>query len=196
MDSRGVVKYWADEPGWYEGHSFGLTHGEQVMLSATNNGKTHTIVLILISYIVLLVVAVPLFRFFYDLTVDTTELDYSVPIKIINKTNQDIIAIVFPIVTSPTIEGINKLYPTELAVKSRAEQVRIKKNSEEFTSYYLGYKVDVLTDIIIGIAVWKTSDDPNDSLFQKEPYLIKTFYDPEFKVGPDEYEHFTEFTVE
>ena len=166
------------------------------MLSATNNGKTHTTVLILISYIVLLVVAVPLFRFFHDLNVDGTEFDYSVPIKIINKTNQDIIAIVFPIVTSPTIEGINKLYPTEPEVKSRAEQVRIKKNSEGFMSYYLGYKVDVLADIIIGIAVWKTSDDPNDSLFQKEPYLIKTFYDPEFKVGPDEYEHFAELIVE
>ena len=109
---------------------------------------------------------------------------YGVPISISNKSNEAIIAIMFPVILSCE----------DAPEKKRVEQVNLERGGDKYITYYLGKETDLLKNVAIGIAVWKASED--FSHIQKEPYLVKTFYDPEFEIGPEEYEICAELIVE
>jgi hypothetical protein len=119
------------------------------------------------------------------------EFDYGIPIRLINETSDDMLVIIFPIVNSSE----------EVLEESTVKQVKLAKKSREFVSYYLGKNVN-LKNVVVCTIAWKIDSDKqkafalNEALLQGEPYLVKTFYDPKFELGPEKYGIFATLVIE
>lgn len=75
------------------------------------------------------------------------------------------------------------------------KQIILQKNSSIFATYYLGKDVD-FGHLIICMIAWKINNDTNIAILGENPYLIRTFSDPNFKIGPEKYGVFAKFIIE
>jgi hypothetical protein len=105
--------------------------------------------------------------------------------RVENKTNEDVIAVIFPI----------RLSESEVLKNKSTEQRNIKKGDSENIGYYIGKNVS-MKNVVIGIAVWQLTTGSNEEIFQKAPYLAQTFYDPNFEIGPEKYGIFAHLVIE
>ena len=110
---------------------------------------------------------------------------YRILIKVENKSTENIIAVIFPITLSKD----------EVLKNKSSKQLNIKKGDSESILYYLGKGVN-MKNIAVGIAVWQLTAELNEEIFQREPYLTQTFYDPNFEIGPEKYGIFAHLIVE
>lgn len=112
-------------------------------------------------------------------------LYYRIVMKVENKTNEDVTAVIFPI----------RLSESEVLKNKSTKQLCIKKGTSENIGYYVGKNVS-LKNVAVGIAVWRLTTESNEEIFQGAPYLVQTFYDPNFEIGPDKYGIFAHLIIE
>jgi len=92
----------------------------------------------------------------------------SIPIGIYNKTNKDIIAIVF---AAP-------LGPEPYLNKAKTQKYELLPGDSKLLWYYLGKRKKV-GDIAVFVAVWIVKDNDKSETLKTPPYLMKSFINPE-----------------
>ena len=154
-------------------------------------------VLLCLVLIILLYFIVASCDFFEELSELCDEIDYGICIGLDNKTDHEMVAVVFPILTC----SVGKLErgDVEQVVLSRKmpETVpdSIRRKDSQVVSLYLGENVD-FQNLAVRVVVWKISDHLDFTDIQKDPYLIQTFRNPEFEIGPEKYPGaFAEVTI-
>lgn len=120
-----------------------------------------------------------------NLLEDTKKFHYAIPISLENRTDKNMFVITFPILTSSA----------EPLEENNVIQVRLDKKSSQFLTYYLGKKVD-FEHLVICIIAWQWTSELDFTVFGKKPYIVRTFHNSKFEIGPEKYGIFAEFIIE
>ncbi len=131
--------------------------------------------IILISFIITL---------FYFLSRDIDKINYGLLIKVENKTQNNFIITIFSVPLSANNFSSNQ----------NIKHIYLKSHESNFQRLYLGERVD-FSDTLIVIMAWETSPMINMNRIDK-PYLIRTYYNPQFEIGPEKYGTFAEFAID
>jgi hypothetical protein len=128
--------------------------------------KTKTIIIsCLVGFFgFLIVVSIPLICIFEN----EKRFSDSTQIRIKNKTDTNIIAVIFAV----------PLSPKNCLSDAKAEKYRMPPDSNELIMYYYGSRGDV-NNVLVSVVVWKGTDGNEADIMKSQPYLVKSFYNPE-----------------
>jgi len=137
----------------------------------------------LVSFISIILISL-IITLSYFLNRDIDKINYGLLIKVENKTQYDFIVTIFSV----------PLSTNDFLSNQNIEHVYLKSRESNFQRFYMGKKVN-FADTLIVIMAWETSSMKSKNAINK-PYLIRTYYNPQFKIGPEKYGTFADFTID